>query len=65
MGLRLGKQFVDCTHANTGTAVDVLGRHTLSYRRSEGRHHRHAAINDIIRRSLTNFLDQMGRDQMG
>ena len=30
-----------------------MGRHGLSCRRSEGRHHRHAAMNEIIHRALT------------
>ena len=33
--------------------VDELGRHALSCRQSEGRHQRHTAINDIIKRALT------------
>ena len=36
-----------------GTAVDSLGRHALSCRRSKGRHQRHAALNDIIKRGLS------------
>ena len=33
--------------------VDELGRHALSCRQSEGRHQRHMAINDLIKRALT------------
>ncbi len=33
--------------------VEELGRHALSCRRSEGRHQRHAALNDIMKRALT------------
>ena len=32
--------------------VDVLGHHALSCRGSEGRHQRHAPLNDIIHRTL-------------
>ena len=34
-------------------AVDHLATHGLSCRWSEGRHHRHAAINDILHRALS------------
>ena len=36
-----------------GTMVDDLATHGLSCRFSEGRHPRHAAVNDIIQRALT------------
>ena len=36
-----------------GTAVDSLGRHALSCRRSKGRHQWQAALNDIIKRGLS------------
>ena len=39
-----------CCHC--GLDVDALGTHGLSCRRSQGRHHRHAALNSIIHRSL-------------
>ena len=54
IGLRLGAplcQPLQCRHC--GSAVDTLATHGLSYRWSEGRLPRHAAINDIIHRSLT------------
>ena len=35
-----------------GTDIDILGTHGLSCRYSKGRHSRHAAVNDIIKRSL-------------
>ena len=35
-----------------GAAVDNLGTHGLSCRFSKGRHSRHAALNDIIKRAL-------------
>ena len=53
VGLRLGAPTCGphrCHHC--GAEVDVLGRHGLSCRKSEGRHHRHAAVNDIIHRTL-------------
>ena len=35
-----------------GAEVDHLGLHGLSRRRSQGRHPRHAAVNDLLKRSL-------------
>ena len=35
-----------------GSEVDQLGTHGLSCRYSQGRHSRHAAVNDLVRRSL-------------
>ena len=52
-GLRLGAPLCmphSCHHC--GEEVDCLAMHGLSYRWSEGRHHRHAAVNDIIHRTL-------------
>ena len=49
VGLRLGTPLCSphqCQHC--GEEVDTTGRHGLSCRRSEGRHHRHAAMNSII-----------------
>ena len=40
-----------CHHC--GAEVDCLATHGLSCRWSEGSRHRHAAINDIVHRSLT------------
>ena len=54
VGLRLGTAICgphSCQRC--GSAVDELGRHALSCRRSEGRHQRHAALNDIIKRGLS------------
>ena len=54
VGLRFGAPLCrphQCHHC--GTEVDCLATHGLSCRWSEGRHHRHAAINDIVYRSLT------------
>ena len=54
VGLRLGTA-VCGPHSSQlcGTAVDSLGRHALSCRRSTGRHQRHTALNDIIKRGLS------------
>ena len=54
VGLRLGAPLCrphQCQHC--GAEVDCLATHGLSCRWSEGRHYRHAAINDIVHRSLT------------
>ena len=54
VGLRLGASLCrphTCRHC--GAEVDHLAIHGLSCRKSEGRHHRHAAINDILYRGLT------------
>ena len=54
VGLRLGSSLClphDCYHC--GVEVNCLGTHGLSCKRSEGRHHRHAALNDIVHRALT------------
>ena len=54
VGLRLGTPLCqphECSHC--GSEVDPLGTHGLSCRWSEGRHPRHAAVNDIIHRTLT------------
>ena len=54
VGLRLGAPLCrphKCHHC--GVEVDCLATHGLSCRWSEGRHHRHAAINNIVHRSLT------------
>ena len=66
MGLRLGVSLCHphlCKHCQT--QVDHQGLHGLSCRRSQGRHPRHTAINDIIKRSLTSagvpsHLEQSG-----
>ena len=53
MGLRLGATLCQphkCHHC--GAHVDHLATHGLSCRKSQGHHSRHAAINDLIKRSL-------------
>jgi len=53
VGLCLGAPLCrphSCHHC--GAEVDCLATHGLSCRWSEGRHHRHAALNDIIHRAL-------------
>ena len=54
VGLRLGTAICgphQCCHC--GFTVDTLGRHALSCKSSQGRHYRHAALNDIISRALS------------
>ena len=54
VGLRLITQVCgphQCQHCSE--EVDAKGRHALSCRRSEGRHMRHAALNDIVKRVLS------------
>ena len=54
VGLHLSTQLChlhSCYHC--GTEVDGLGIHGLSCRKSEGRHHRHLELNDIVHRALT------------
>ncbi len=54
VGLRLGTSICgphQCQHCSV--IVDELGRHALSCRQSEGRHQRHTALNDIVKRALS------------
>ena len=54
VGLRLSSPLCrphTCHHC--GAEVDCLAIHGLSCRWSQGRHHRHTAINDIIHRALS------------
>ena len=56
LGLRLGLPLCDphlCTQCNQ--EVGRLGTHGLSCCFSKGRHSRHAAVNDIIKRSLASL----------
>ena len=53
VGLRLGAPLCrphTCHHC--GSDVDSLATHGLSCRQSQGQHFRHAAMNDIVHRSL-------------
>jgi len=50
LGSTLGRPHI-CVHC--GAEVDHLATHGLSCKKSEGRHHRHAAINDILHRALS------------
>ena len=54
-GLRLGSPLCRPPHTchHSGTEVDSLATHGLSCRWSEGRHHRHATVNDIVHRALS------------
>ena len=54
--LRLGAPICDrhsCKHC--GADVNAIGRQALSCRKSEDRHHRHAAVNDIIHCTTCTF----------
>ena len=54
MGLCLGAPTCgphQCRHCSV--EVDVFGRHSLSCKKSEGRHFRHSALNDIVKRGLS------------
>ena len=53
VGLRLGASLCrphTCHHC--GDEVDSLATHGLSCKWSEGRHHRHAALNNVVHRAL-------------
>jgi hypothetical protein len=53
VGLRLGSPLCvphRCQHC--GAEVDESGTHGLSCRRSEGRHPRHSALNNLVKRAL-------------
>ena len=66
MGLRLG---IPLCHPHQcslcGAEVDNLATHGLSCRRSEGRHPRHSALNDIIHRSLSSAHIPSRREPSG
>ena len=54
VGLRLGAAICHphtCCHC--GAEVDHFATHGLSCRKSEGRHFRHSALNDILHRALS------------
>ena len=54
VGLRLGSPLCrphTCHHC--GVQVDSTARHGLSCKWSEGRHQRHAAVNDIVHRAMS------------
>ena len=54
VGLRLGTPLCSPHQCQRcGQSVDSFGRHSLSCRKSEGRHSRHAALNNVIFRSLS------------
>ena len=57
VGLRLGSTLCrphTCQHC--GGDMNHLATHGLSCKKSEGRHHRHAAINDILYRALLSAM---------
>ena len=51
--LRLGAPICAPHQCVCGENVDQYGVHGLSCRRSAGRHSRHSAVNDLIKRALT------------
>ncbi len=54
VGLRLGTAICAPHHCQfCGAEVPSLGLHGLCCRKSEGRHSRHASLNDVIKRSLS------------
>ena len=54
VGLRLGSSLCrPHLYQHCEAEVNELAIHGLSCRRSEGRHHRHSAINDIVQLALT------------
>ena len=56
IGLRLGALLYQPHHCEyCGEAVDLLATHGVSCKRSQGRHYRHAATNDIIHQSLVSI----------
>ena len=66
VGLRLSTPLCsphECSYC--GTAVDDLATHSLSCHQSEGRHPRHAAVNDIIHRALASAKVLSGLEPLG
>ncbi len=54
VGLRLGTAICAPHHCQfCGAEVSSLGLHGLCCRKSEGRHSRHASLDDVIKRSLS------------
>jgi len=53
VALRLGAPVCSPHTCVCGAAVDSTGRHGLSCRKSAGRHSRHSAVNDLIKRALS------------
>ena len=67
VGLRLGVALCRPHKCHQcGTEVDQLDLHGLSCRKSQGQHSRHAAVNDLLKRSLASaLLVLMERGWMG
>jgi hypothetical protein len=53
VALRLGAPVCSPHTCICGADVDITGRHGLSCRKSAGRHSRHSAVNDLIKRALS------------
>jgi Reverse transcriptase (RNA-dependent DNA polymerase) len=52
IAIRLGAQVCSPHTCICGATVDCTGTHGLSCRKSAGRHMRHSALNDLVKRSL-------------
>ena len=66
VGLRLGTPLCsphECSYC--GVAVEDLTTHSLSCHRSEGRHPRYAAVNDVIHRALASAKDPFWLEPSG
>ena len=68
IALRVGAEVCEPHRCRCGREMDARGLHGLSCRFSAGRHPRHAALNDIVRRSLTSagipaVLEPLGVDR--
>ena len=53
MGLRLGSISRPHICQHCGADVDQRATHSLSCKKSEGRHYRHSALNDILHKALS------------
>ena len=52
IALRVGAKVCEAHSCRCGSGMDVKGLHGLSCRYSSGRHPRHAAMNDVVKRAL-------------
>jgi len=52
IALRVGAKVCEAHSCRCGIGMDVRGLHGLSCRYSSGRHPRHAAMNDVVKRAL-------------
>ena len=68
VALRIGAAICESHRCRCGAWIDRLGHHPLSCARSAGRHPRHAALNDVIKRALASAniasnLEPVGLDR--